>query len=190
MIRNLLFEWRYLLGHTPWDTGISPPELIEFLDNHPPGRALDLGCGTGTNAITISAYGWHVVGVDASRLAIRRAQQKSLQPVNQVDFHRLDVSRLRGIEASFDLILDIGCFHSLPSKARRRYIERIAQLIDPAGAYLLYTWLADPDEKGTSLPSAKQIELAFSPHFTGIEPHLGTERQRTSAWYQMQARST
>ena len=73
MIRNLLFELRYLLGDTPWDTEISPPELINFLETHPPGRALDLGCGTGTNALTISSYGWEVIAVDASHLAIRRA---------------------------------------------------------------------------------------------------------------------
>ena len=47
-MRRIFFELRYLLGDVPWDTGVSPPELLDFLDRHPPGRALDLGCGTGT----------------------------------------------------------------------------------------------------------------------------------------------
>jgi len=64
MIRRLLFELRYLREKTPWDTGISPPELLKYLAESSPGHALDLGCGTGTNAITITKHGWQVVGVD------------------------------------------------------------------------------------------------------------------------------
>jgi len=187
VIRSLLYELRYLLGKTPWDTGISPPELIEYLENHSPGRALDLGCGTGTNALTISKYGWEVIGVDASYLAIRRAQAKVRQQDIRVVFERLDVSRLKGIRGKFDLILDIGCFHALSPKARMRYIQRIAQLIGSGGAYLLYTWLADPNDSRSPLPDADGIKRSFSPYFALITPQFGTERGQTSAWYQIQA---
>jgi cyclopropane fatty-acyl-phospholipid synthase-like methyltransferase len=187
LIRSLLFELRYLLRNTPWDTGISPPELIAFLENHPPGRALDLGCGTGTNALTIGKYGWEVIGVDASYLAIRRAQAKRKQQSARVVFQRLEVSRLKGISGRFDLILDIGCFHALSPEARSRYIQRIAQLIGPGGVYLLYTWLADPDEPRSHLPDAEGIKHSFSPYFASITPNVGTERGQSSAWYQIQA---
>lgn len=186
MIRNLLFELRYLLRDTPWDTQISPPELIEFLETSPPGHALDLGCGTGTNALTINSYSWDVIGVDSSFLAIRRAEEKARVQAAQVKFYKLNVSRLRGITGKFDLILDIGCYHSLSLKARASYIQRIAQLIHPAGTYLLYTWLADPDETQLRPPSTQEIQQAFSPHFAAITQQLGTEQGRTSAWYRMQ----
>ena len=186
MIRNLLFELRYLLGDTPWDTEISPPELIEFMETHPPGQALDLGCGTGTNALTISSYGWEVIGVDSSHLAIRRAEEKAQLEAARVEFQRLDVSRLRGLTGEFNLILDIGCYHSLSLHARARYIQRVAQLIHPRGTYLLYTWLSDIHEAQARPPSAKEIEQEFSPHFARITQQLGTEQDRTSAWYWMQ----
>ena len=48
MMRKLFFEWRYLVGRAPWDTGVSPPELLSFIDTHTAGRAIDLGCGTGS----------------------------------------------------------------------------------------------------------------------------------------------
>ena len=57
-IRNLLstnwwqFQWKYWRGQTPWDTNITPPEVEDFVKTASPGRALDLGCGTGTNAIS------------------------------------------------------------------------------------------------------------------------------------------
>lgn len=186
MIRNLLFELRYLLGDTPWDTEISPPELIEFLETHPPGRALDLGCGTGTNALTISSYGWEVIGVDASHLAIRRAEEKAQLQSAQIDFQRLDVSHLPGITAEFNLILDIGCYHSLSFQARTLYLQRVSQLIHPMGTYLLYTWLADQEETQVHPPSEEEIEQDFSTHFATITQRLGTEQSRTSAWYWMQ----
>jgi cyclopropane fatty-acyl-phospholipid synthase-like methyltransferase len=186
LIRKLLFEMRYLLGDTPWDTEISPPELLSFLENHPADRALDLGCGTGTNTLTMGNYGWEVIGVDVSQLAIRRAQAKVAEQHGRVSFQRLDVSRLKGIGGQFKLILDIGCFHSLSSKAQARYIQRIATLIHPQGTYLLYTWLADPEQPRSHLLNAGQVKQAFAPYFDKITHQVGTERGRPTAWFKIQ----
>jgi SAM-dependent methyltransferase len=190
MISNLMFELRYIIGKTPWDTGVSPPELIAFLEENPPGRALDLGCGTGTNAITIHSYGWDVIGVDSSYYAIRRAVEKTICQAREVDFRRLDVSRLKGIQGPFDLILDIGCYHTLSPEARARYVQRLAQVIQPDGIYLLYTWLADPEKPGDLPPSKDEIEQAFSPIFPMITSELGTDQEHTSAWYWMYSKTT
>ncbi len=190
MISNLLFELRYIVGNTPWDTGVSPPELISFLQENPAGRALDLGCGTGTNAITINNFGWDVIGVDSSYFAIKRAIEKTMCQAREVDFRRLDVSRLKGIDGTFKLILDIGCFHSLSPTSRAGYLQRLAELIDPAGTYLLYTWLADDGEPGASTPSHEDLMTLFSPIFSSIRTEVGTEQERTSAWYWMQPKSS
>lgn len=190
MIRNLLFEVRYFLGNTPWDTGVSPPELIQFLEDYPSGRALDLGCGTGTNALKIASYGWDVIGVDTSYLAIQRAREKAIGYTSKVDFQRLDVSRLKGIKGSFDLILDIGCFHSLSRVERERYIGRLAQLIHPQGTYLLYTWLGDGEDVESGPPTASEIQRSFSTTFDQIKEELGSERERVSAWYWMKPQAT
>src|SRR3989304_4662406 len=56
-LHRLHFELSYILGAAPWDRGVSPPELIAFLDSHPPGRALAIGCGTGTDAPTRAGGG-------------------------------------------------------------------------------------------------------------------------------------
>jgi hypothetical protein len=53
--RRLFFTFAYLFGVKPWDSGISPPELVKVVEGGDalrPGRAIDLGCGTGTNCST------------------------------------------------------------------------------------------------------------------------------------------
>jgi cyclopropane fatty-acyl-phospholipid synthase-like methyltransferase len=70
---------RWYFGRPPWDTGVSPPELLAHLDVHAPGRALDIGCGTGTNAITMAQHGWQVTGMDfAVKASPRRGAKRRL----------------------------------------------------------------------------------------------------------------
>lgn len=129
MIRRLFFELRYLLGRAPWDTGISPPELMRFINSHPAGRALDIGCGTGTNAITLAEHGWNVTGIDFSAQAVARARRKVRSKGMVVDFIQGDVSELENLSGPYDLCLDIGCYHSLPVSIRATYAERLLSLI-------------------------------------------------------------
>jgi cyclopropane fatty-acyl-phospholipid synthase-like methyltransferase len=183
-----LFELKYWFGDTPWDTGITPPEVVDFVAAYPPGRAIDLGCGTGTNAIYLAENGWRVVGADFSKEAIRTAHRKTRKGDLPVEFHQTDVTRLEGIQGPFDLALDIGCFHSLPVERRQAYAQRLGELVGPGGHYLLYAWLPgqDPD---SSHPSQEQVKSLFGPHFQPINIQIGSEGKRQSAWYHFQKKS-
>src|SRR5262249_26769783 len=63
----------------PWDTGMPDPMLVEMIESCAiaPGRALEVGCGTGTNAIYLAQHGFEVTGVDISPLAVENARAKS-----------------------------------------------------------------------------------------------------------------
>lgn len=77
--RKRFFERAYERDKARWDTGITPPEVVAFIEGAgrpTPGRALDFGCGTGTNALYLARHSWDVIGVDFSPLAIRRAEEK------------------------------------------------------------------------------------------------------------------
>ena len=135
--RWLRYNLRYL-GQPPWDTGISPPELMAFLDTSPPGRALDVGCGTGTNLVTMASYGWAVTGLEIAWLSVIKARGKLRQTgfKGQVQCRNVG-SRLR-FGDSFDLVLDIGCYHSLNATEREAYHHNLGRWLEPSGTYLLY----------------------------------------------------
>ena len=185
MIRRLRFELRYLRAKTPWDTGISPPELLKYLAESSPGHALDLGCGTGTNAITMTQHGWQVVGVDLSALAIRAAHRSARQAGLEIDFRQEDVTRLASIDGPFDFALDIGCFHSLSAAGQQNYLRNLTRVLKPGGAYLIYTWLASEGTPSSISQTEADITALFEPCFEICSFERGTEGDRTSAWYQM-----
>jgi len=128
----------FYLGHPPWDTGVSPPELIQLLKATTPGRALDVGCGTGTNLVTMGTYGWEVVGVDIAWLSVLKARQKIRKAQMRSRVYHADVSGQLRMENTFDLVLDIGCFHSLSGLEKGRYQQNLRAWLGESGTYLLY----------------------------------------------------
>ncbi len=185
--RKLFFNLAYL-GRPPWDSGISPPELLSYIESHPPGRALDLGCGSGTHAITLAQHGWQVVGVDFVRKAIAQARRRARQAGVPVDFRLGDVTRLEGIGGSFDLVLDIGCFHGLPPKGKQRYVQNLPRLLGEQGTFLLYAFVkSDPHQEGSGLTPEDLCRLQQVLHLEWRQD--GFDRaERPSAWFSFRPR--
>jgi SAM-dependent methyltransferase len=175
-----LFFRLFYLSKPPWDSGITPPELEEFIANHPPGRAIDLGCGTGTNAITLAGHGWQVRGVDFVPKAIRKGLRKASQAGVQVDLQVGDVTDSQFFEGKYDLILDIGCFHALSAAQRNSYRENLSRHLADAGTYLLYAFIGE--EQGSSRVTPQDL-AAFKDILTLSRRQDGFDRGvRTSAW--------
>lgn len=185
MFRRLAFNlWYY--RKPPWDSGISPPELLEFIRTHPAGKAIDLGCGTGTNVITLAKAGWQVSGVDFAPRAIRIAKNKVRREKIKADLRVGDVTRLDNIAAPFDLALDIGCFHSLPQKGKLDYLTQLDRLLAPGGYWLMYGFFnPDPLQPGPGLAEA-DLDL-ISARFSLLSRRDGFDRRdRPSAWFLFQ----
>lgn len=154
MIESFLRWVRFNLWYfqnPPWDTGISPPELQAFVRDRRPGRALDLGCGTGTNLIFLARSGWQVSGVDYALRAVEMAKRKLSRAGLSANVRVGDVSHLEGLEGPFDLVLDIGCYHSLPIPARVGYRAGLNRLLAPGGAFLIYAHLRGEAEENVGL---------------------------------------
>src|SRR6186997_893014 len=81
MWRRLSYALAYRTGRTPWDTGVTPPELVDLIqgaDALTSGSALDMGCGTGTNVAYLADRGWTATGVEADRRAVETAERRVL----------------------------------------------------------------------------------------------------------------
>jgi len=178
-VSRLRFELRYWTGRAPWDTGITPPEVIAFLQRAPAGRALDLGSGTGTNAVTLAQHGWQVTGIDFSARALRAARRKARLAHVSVRFLRRDVTRLDDLRGPFDFALDLGCFHSLDPSSRPRYASTLARLLRPGAVSMLYAFL-DPAE---GWPAESDVCEAFGGGFDLTDLEHGEFNGRPSGWF-------
>jgi SAM-dependent methyltransferase len=98
-----------------------------------PGRALDAGCGLGTELAYLAGRGWQVVGIDLSEHALRQAS--GAHPA--VAFARSDIRALPFAAGAFDIVLDRGCFHYLCPLDRLCYAAELGRVLRPAGRVLL-----------------------------------------------------
>lgn len=180
IFRRLTFAlWYYF--NPPWDSGISPPELMDFIENRPPGRAIDLGCGTGTNVITLAKKGWQVTGIDFAPRAIQIAKRKIKKANVQADVHVGDVTNLEGIEGPFDFALDLGCFHGLGEK-KGHYLNELDRVLAPGGHWLMYGFYSSSPQSPARL-AQPDLDL-IATHFNLVSRQNGFDRgERTSAYF-------
>ncbi|MFZ5905095.1 MAG: class I SAM-dependent methyltransferase [Chloroflexota bacterium] len=181
MLRRIVFNLWYF-RRPPWDSGVSPPELIEFMDDNPPGRALDLGCGTGTNVVALARRGWDATGVDYIPRAISLAKRKAKQAKVNVILMTGDVTRLSGVDGPFDLILDMGCFHGLSRDGRSGYLKSVSRLLAPRGTWMLYARRVDETSPSFGLTEDDIAELTRQFRLQRREDSLDA-RGRASSWF-------
>jgi SAM-dependent methyltransferase len=142
---SFFYGLAYRFGRPRWDSDQPRPELEELIKSKAPGRALDLGCGTGANDVYLANHGWQVVGVDFVPGAIEKARQNAQRAGVAASFVQGDVSRLRsaGVEGPFDLLLDIGCYHAIPQDRRDAYAAEVVAVAGP-GADFYLAGISDP----------------------------------------------
>ncbi|MFF8843836.1 class I SAM-dependent methyltransferase [Streptomyces sp. NPDC015127] len=151
---------------------VSKPDenLVSYLDRGliaPRGRALDLGCGPGRNALHLAASGFDVDAVDLSPTAIAWAEERAREAGVGVRFHRGDAFTTE-LGGPYDLIHDSGCFHHLPPHRRVSYLALLRRHLAPGGHLALTCFAAGG--MGSELPDADfyrekglQGGLAYTP---------------------------
>ena len=115
------------------------------MKRNPPARALDLGCGTGTNVLTLAQHGWQVTGIDFAPKAISIARRKIQSANITANLYVGDVTRLDGIDGPFEFILDLGCFHGLTDSEKKLYLAQLQKVCFPDGKWLLYGFFKASD---------------------------------------------
>ncbi len=188
------FSQRYADGETPWDSGLTPPEIRELLAALPAGYALDLGCGTGTVLRDLLRKGWRADGIDFVERAIELAAAKlSDFPSDSYRLFRHDVTSmddLPALRSDYNLVIDIGCGHNLGESALESYASAIANRLAPGGIFMLYAGHPRPESAVGWAPG--QVERAFSPRLDLIWEQRGDDRAigAPASWYKLRKRPT
>ncbi len=138
--------------------GDPSPILVTELAPLRPGRALDLACGGGRNAVWLAENGWTVTAVDFSANALAVARQLAAEHDAEVDWVEADVRSYRPATGAFDLVL-VSYLH-LPAPERRAVLERAATALAPGG--LLVVLGHHLENVGTGAPGPSDPRVLYT----------------------------
>lgn len=195
-----LYNLLYRYTTPPWVTG-PREELVRLVEQKHllPGRALDLGCGVGDNALFLAKHGFDVTGVDFSPPAIARAKQKVKAENAAVLFLVDDLTHLTHVSGKFDVLVDYGTFDDLALEQRAAYLDTVLSLCKPTTVFLLwcFEWklrwwerlIARLFDHAAALEPG-EIQDLFGGYFNieRLPPNQPTDTPAKSATYLMSAR--
>jgi SAM-dependent methyltransferase len=131
-------------------------------------RVLDIGCGSGENAIWLAQQGFDVVACDLSPTAIQRARGKLPAAEAEVRFLVADFLADPIPDSPFGLVFDRGCLHCMDDERERKiFVEKVAGLLEEGGHWLSLVGNADEGEREIGPPQLTASELVsiIEPHF-------------------------
>ena len=151
-------------GRPTWDIGRPQGALVRLAGSGLiVGSVLDAGCGTGENALYLSARGHPVLGVDVAAAAIERALAKAADRDLPAEFLVADALDLAALGRTFDTVLDVGLFHTFDDADRPRYADSLGTVLRPGGRVFLLCWSdQNPFGRGPRRVSPGEIRATFS----------------------------
>src|SRR6266568_5112476 len=157
---SFAYQIMYRLGVTPWEHRKPPAPLTALVEGPyalPPGDMLDIGCGTGHDAIYCARHGWTVTGVDAVGRALRTARRNASQAGANVRFLHADITSpgVTDLGAGYTLFLDGGCLHGLRDEPLQRAAATLTDAAKP-GAVLLMLAFAPRRRAASTLPAFRR----------------------------------
>ena len=125
-------------GAPPWDIGIPQDEFVHLAEKGEiEGCVLDIGCGTGENALHFAKLGHEVWGIDISQIAIQKARGKAAMRGLHAHFMVRDALKLSALGHSFNTVTDCGLFHTLDDADRPVFLRGLSSVLLPGGTYFM-----------------------------------------------------
>jgi len=156
------FEEMYK-GVPPWEIDGPQGEIVRLVD-HGEIRSpvLDVGCGTGENALYLSGLGFEVLGIDIVPSAVEKARIKEKERSSAAIFLVWDALNLQNLKRRFNTIIDSGFFHVLPDKKRAVFVEGLASALNPGRTYFMMCFSEhEPGSWGPRRVTRAEIRESF-----------------------------
>jgi methyl halide transferase len=184
-------DWEaiYRKGTPSWDSGVPHTQLASVLDEYRlrPQTVLEIGCGTGADAVLLARRRFEVTAVDCSPIAIERARLRAEQHDALLRFVLDDIFDFAHTAGQFDLIYDAGLYPSIRETQLDRYLDVLWRVTRPGSHYLCLA--AAPDatiDDGPPQVAEDEIHAELGRLFEII--HLrptqleGANHERWPAW--------
>jgi len=156
------------LGVPPWDIGRPQPAIVGLAeDGEIRGAVIDVGCGTGENALYLASRGLEVIGVDAAPSAIAQAQAKARLRGIGATFLVADALQLETLGRTFDAAIDCGLFHTFSDADRIRFERSLHRTLRPgARSFVLCFNEHKPGGCGPRRVTQAEIRATFATGWT------------------------
>ena len=158
----------------PWDCGLPAAELEDYFaslsQKDYPKLVLEIGCGTGTNAIWMAQHGCTVTTTEIAPTALEAAKKKASEAKADINFHLVDICETTPVASgSQDFAFDRGVYHIIERAKRSLFVERVASALKPGSFWLSLSGCKDEhrDNPDVGPPQLSAIEL-----LTPVEPHF------------------
>lgn len=169
------WDERYANGDTPWESGEPSSELRRVVSEFPIpiGQALEVGCGTGINAVWLATRGFDVSAFDLSPRAIDRARRRADEAGVRVSFLIADVlAPPLALPGPFDFFFDRGCYHVVRREEVSAYLETLRRLTRPGTLGLVLAGNArEPHAPGPPVVTEAQIRAELGSLFEIVRLH-------------------
>ena len=157
---------QYRAGRLPWDTGRPSTELRQVVAGIKPCRAIEFGCGRGTNAVWLARQGFDVTAVDLSRRAIHGARQRAAAAGVHVRFLVADLTEAWKLGGPFAFFFDRGCYHAVRRIDAGPYLQLVERITAPGAVGLVLTGNAkEPHDPGPPVVTEEELRREWGQGF-------------------------
>ena len=154
-------------GISSWDIARPQPAIVRLAQSGEiVGTVLDVGCGTGENALYLSSLGHEVTAIDTAQEAIDKARRKSLERRLRVNFRLVDALALPCLGLTFDTVIDSGLFHVFSDEERVEYAKNLGAVLMPGGRYFMLCLSERETREGPRRVTKAEITDAFRDGWT------------------------
>lgn len=189
-VQGAFFESFYRFTTPPWVIDKAQPDLVQLVTNDglKGSTVLDVGCGTGDNAVYLAQQGYEVVGIDFSASAIKVATGKAKNASLVIDFRKLDALNLSRVARSFDTVIDYGLFHQFTGQQLKQYVNSLAVVVKLEGQLIIQCF-SDQESSRETGPNKVSQQAIYDAFDTGwqvnwIRPakYHANNREPYEAW--------
>jgi 2-polyprenyl-3-methyl-5-hydroxy-6-metoxy-1,4-benzoquinol methylase len=182
------FEEMYK-GLPPWEIGGPQSEVVRLAElGEIKSPVLDVGCGTGENAMYLAKLGFEVTGIDIVSAAVQEALEKARERSILATFLVWDALNLQGLHERFNTVIDSGFFHTLPDKKRPVYVKSLASVLNPGETYFMMCFSEyEPGSWGPRRVTQTEIRECFGRgwevnYIRGAEFDTNLSSRKCRAW--------